>query len=135
MINDLLFVYGTLLSADNEFAGYLKDNSTFYSQGKLKGRLFDIGEYPGAIISTDKDHEITGSVYRLTSPNALKVIDDYEGYGEGRDQPNLYIRKKLPVQTMEGLVACWVYLYNLSVNGLVEIESGNYHNYLKQKKR
>jgi len=45
-MSDLLFIYGTLLKDDNEHAVYLKNNSTFYSAGKLKGKLYDIGEYP-----------------------------------------------------------------------------------------
>ncbi|MES2809300.1 MAG: gamma-glutamylcyclotransferase family protein [Bacteroidota bacterium] len=129
MINDLLFVYGTLLSADNEFGRYLKNNATFFCDGKFKGRLYDIGEYPGAITSTDKEYDIKGSIHCLSSADVLKVIDDYEGYGDGQDEPYLYLRKKLPVTTPEGVVDCWVYLYNLSVDGLVEILGGDYFAY------
>jgi gamma-glutamylcyclotransferase (GGCT)/AIG2-like uncharacterized protein YtfP len=131
MINDLLFVYGSLLNADNEFANYLKNKAAFYSTGKFKGRLYDVGEYPGAIITTDNDYDITGSVYMLNNPNeALTILDDYEGFGPEQDQPNLFIRKLLAVDTGQGLVNCWVYLYILSVDGLVEITSGDYLDYL-----
>ena len=50
MKNAFLFVYGSLLDEDNEIAIYLKNNSTFYSAGKVKGKLYDIGEYPGGYI-------------------------------------------------------------------------------------
>ncbi|MGF7078151.1 gamma-glutamylcyclotransferase family protein [Mucilaginibacter sp. UYCu711] len=133
MINDLLFVYGSLLNADNEFANYLKNNATFYSTGRFKGRLFDIGEYPGTITGTSDDYYITGSIFRLTSAEALVILDDYEGFGQEQDQPNLFIRDLLPVETENGSLDCYVYLYNLSVDGLLEISSGEYINYLKQK--
>jgi gamma-glutamylcyclotransferase (GGCT)/AIG2-like uncharacterized protein YtfP len=134
MINDLLFVYGTLLDADNEFANYLKNNALFYSTAKFKGRLFDIGEYPGGIIG-DAGYNIAGSVFKLKSADALSRLDDYEGFGEDQDQPNLFVREWLPVTTGEGAIDCWVYLYNLPVEGLKEILSGDYQAYIKQKKR
>ncbi|TSJ39413.1 gamma-glutamylcyclotransferase [Mucilaginibacter corticis] len=132
MINDLLFVYGSLLSADNEFANYLSQNATFYGDGKFKGRLYDMGKYPGAVLSNDQAYDISGSIVRLKNlEQVLKVLDDYEGFGEDQEQPNLFIRDLLPVITSDEPVNCWVYLYNLSVNGLMEIKSGNYINYLK----
>jgi gamma-glutamylcyclotransferase (GGCT)/AIG2-like uncharacterized protein YtfP len=133
MINDLLFVYGTLLSTNNEFAKYLRQNATFYNTGKIKGRLYDMGNYPGVIANTGKDYDIVGSIYQLKSADAWKTIDGYESYGEGQPQPYLYIRKMLPVTTPDGVIEAWVYIYNLSVEGLVEIEGGDYQFYLKQK--
>ncbi|NNU34655.1 gamma-glutamylcyclotransferase [Mucilaginibacter sp. S1162] len=133
MINDLLFVYGTLLDTHNEFGNYLRSNAKFYNSGKFKGRLYDVGEYPGAITGTKNDYNIIGDVYRLTSHDALKAIDDYEGYGDDQHQPNLFIRKLFPVETGGASADCWVYLYNFPVEGLVEIKSGDYKSYLKQK--
>jgi len=42
--NNYLFVYGTLLDESNEFAIYLKQNCSYYSKGKFRGRLYDLGE-------------------------------------------------------------------------------------------
>jgi len=134
MINDLLFVYGSLLSADNEFAKYLSQNAIFYGDGKLIGKLYDMGEYPGAILSDDATYDISGSIVRLNNPEqVLKILDDYESFGEDQEQPNLFVRELLPVITSDGAINCWIYLYNLSVAGLPEIRSGNYQSYIKQK--
>ncbi|MDB5156146.1 MAG: btrG [Mucilaginibacter sp.] len=134
MINDLLFVYGSLLSADNEFANYLSNNATFYSHGKLKGKLYDMGEYPGAIVGDDDVYDISGSIYKLNNPKqALKVLDDYEGFGNDQEQPNLFIRELLPVSTSHGAINCWVYLYNRAISDLVEIKSGEYIKYLRSR--
>ena len=132
MINDLLFVYGSLLSADNEFANYLSNNAIFYGHGNFKGRLYDIGEYPGAILSGNDPYDISGSIYKLNDPmQALKILDDYEGFGDGQEQPDLFIRQLLSVETITGTISCWVYLYNLSVDDFIEIRSGDYLDYKK----
>lgn len=131
MLIDHLFVYGTLLSTDNEFAKYLNNNATLVSKGFITGQLYDIGEYPGAVVNETEGYPIHGSVCKLNNANALVVLDNYEGYGADQDQPNLFIRDLLPVDTAEGEINCWVYLYNLSVDGLTEIKSGDYKSYLK----
>ncbi len=132
MINRLLFVYGSLLDAGNEFAAYLSHNATLYNAGKIKGRLYDIDEYPGAIIDAN-GYPIQGSILSLNDPEEnLKILDDYEGFGNNQEQPNLFIRKLLPVETINGLITCWVYLYNLPVEGLEEITAGDYLEYLNK---
>ncbi|WP_214070928.1 gamma-glutamylcyclotransferase family protein [Mucilaginibacter sp. dw_454] len=134
MTNDLLFVYGTLLIADNEFARYLTGNSTFYCPGKIKGKLYDVGHYPALVIEEENNYDISGTVYRLHDADAvLKYLDPYEGYGEGEELPYLFVREALPIETEQGVILCWIYLYNRSVEGLYLIESGDYLDYLKTK--
>lgn len=132
MTNDLLFVYGTLLLADNEFANYLTRNSTFCCRGKIKGKLYDTGSYPALTIGIKENYDVWGTIYRLRdAKEVLRHLDPYEGFGEGEEQPYLYIREALPIETEQGLMTCWVYLYNRSVEELREISTGDYLNYLK----
>lgn len=134
MTNDLLFVYGTLLVADNEFASYLTRNSTFCCRGKIKGKLYDAGHYPALVIDSKDNYDVWGTVYRLKNPQeVLKQLDFYEGYGEGEERPYLYIREALAVKTDKGTLICWGYLYNRSIAGFREITAGNYMEYLQQK--
>jgi gamma-glutamylcyclotransferase (GGCT)/AIG2-like uncharacterized protein YtfP len=127
MKGTFLFVYGSLLNEDNEFAIYLKDNSTFYSTGKVKGRLYDIGEYPGAILSSVGKEYIYGSIRKINSPEkVLRVIDEYEGYGGEQAWPNEFIRLSTAIETEAGIINCWIYVYNLPVNGLKHIKGGRY---------
>jgi gamma-glutamylcyclotransferase (GGCT)/AIG2-like uncharacterized protein YtfP len=131
----LLFVYGTLLEPDNSFANYLHQNSTYVSAGKIKGALYDIGEYPGAVITGNHDGYVYGHLLQLHQPEQnLKTIDDYEGFGPEQEQPNLYLREILSVEVETGIVNAWVYLYNLPINGLPQITDGNYTAYKPQKK-
>ena len=125
-MNNLLFVYGTLLNEDNEYGIYLKSNSRFYSYGKIKGKLYDIGEYPGAILTAKGERYVYGCILKLDHPeNAFAVIDDYEGYGNDQPMPNEFIRLLAQVETSL-IVKCWVYVYNLPTTGLKLIKSGKY---------
>jgi len=120
-----LFVYGTLLDEGNAFGTYLKKNCSFYADGKFRGRLYDIGEYPGAV-ADDKGGYVYGRIYTMNNEDVLVHLDDYEGFGDGQKQPNLFVRKIIGVENAHGLMDCQVYLYNLAVDGLRVIESGDY---------
>ena len=126
MINKL-FIYGSLLQTDNEFGRYLKQNSKLYKQGNFKGKLFDVGEYPGAITYPNSDYCVHGMIVQIDTPiQTLKHIDDYEGFGDDQLQPNLFTRELLDIETDNEIVECWVYLYNHPITNLPQIISGDY---------
>ena len=125
MTTRFLFIYGTLLQADNDFAIYLQNNSKQYANGKFKGLLYDVGEYPGAIETNNDNNYVYGCIVELKDIAVLKTIDHYE------DHPNLFIRKLIEVEYDKRLITCWVYLYNLPVTGLQPIISGDYLSYKK----
>jgi gamma-glutamylcyclotransferase (GGCT)/AIG2-like uncharacterized protein YtfP len=125
IINNYLFVYGTLLDDDNEFGRYLKHNCSYYAEGRFKGRLYDIGEYPGAVALSPG--YVYGSIYVMNDPaETLKVLDDYEGFGEEQEQPNLFVREVIEVEIDVKKLACWVYLYNLATDNYPQVLSGKY---------
>ncbi|MFC0517497.1 gamma-glutamylcyclotransferase [Mucilaginibacter angelicae] len=127
-----LFVYGTLLQAGNEFAEYLNKHCKFISDGKIKGQLYDIGEYPGAVIDNTEERYIYGSIFMMDDPETiLKVIDDYEGIGDLYRHPQEYTRDEVAIHTDNGIISCWMYLYNLPVASYKEVITGNYVQYLK----
>jgi gamma-glutamylcyclotransferase (GGCT)/AIG2-like uncharacterized protein YtfP len=135
MINDLLFIYGTLLIADNEFAVYLNNNSVLISKGKIQGKLYDVGCYPALIIGDIGNYEVSGCICKLNdAEKVLAMLDPYEGIGPDEDAPNLYERLLQPVATADGDVLCWVYIYNQPVDGLKEIISGDYLSYLSKSR-
>jgi gamma-glutamylcyclotransferase (GGCT)/AIG2-like uncharacterized protein YtfP len=126
MKNALLFIYGTLLNHNNEFAVYLKDHSHFFANGKVRGKLYDIGEYPGAILDNG-DEYIYGVILQIDDPEIVFLeIDDYEGYGDEQPEPNEFIRISADVETASETVTCYIYVYNLPVDGLEKIEGGRY---------
>ncbi|MCD8740142.1 gamma-glutamylcyclotransferase [Mucilaginibacter roseus] len=126
---NLLFVYGTLLIKHNEFAAYLQKHCTFISKGRIAGTLYDIGEYPGAVIDNSGGY-VYGSVYSIDKPDEiLPVLDDYEGLSPNDPQPQEYLRLLSPIETDEALLSCWMYVYNWPVDRLKIIDGGNYLTY------
>ncbi len=124
-----LFVYGTLLIKHNQFGAYLQSHCTLLNKGCIKGTLYDIGEYPGAVTDNSGNY-IYGSIYTIDRPDeVLPVLDEYEGISPNDPQPHEYLRLLLPIETEEGMITCWVYIYNWPVNGLRIIAGGDYLNY------
>ena len=122
-----LFVYGTLMDRQNEIADTLRLNSRFVAPGKFKGLLFDIGEYPGAIAVKNGENYVFGSVLLIMNQEQIfKILDEYEGFGEDEEKTNLFIRDLLDIETATGIIKCWVYLYNLPVEGFKRIISGKW---------
>jgi gamma-glutamylcyclotransferase (GGCT)/AIG2-like uncharacterized protein YtfP len=132
MMKHILFVYGTLQQPGNEFAAYLNKYYTYLKPAKIKGLLYDVGEYPALIVNSDKPYWINGGLFDIDE-KALKLIDSYEGYGDKEEQPNLFKREKHTTSTADGEIDAWVYIYNLPVDGLKLIPSGNYMEYLVKK--
>ncbi|TWR31449.1 gamma-glutamylcyclotransferase [Mucilaginibacter pallidiroseus] len=129
----LLFVYGTLLLADNDIVRQLRQHSCFVTHGTIRGALYDIGEYPGLIMNSPTVALVQGNVYEVDEV-ALKIVDDYEGFGPGQDEPFLYLREMKDIETDKVIVKAWVYIYDHDITGLTPIVSGNYIEYLAQKK-
>jgi gamma-glutamylcyclotransferase (GGCT)/AIG2-like uncharacterized protein YtfP len=127
-MNNLIFVYGTLLDAENKYGLYLRDNSKFFSSAKVKGKLFDIGQYPGVVLYPDGADIVHGVLLQMDNPEAiLDIIDIYEGFGEDQPQPNEFIRVPTQAETESGIQICWIYVYNLPLENIPQITSGNYH--------
>ena len=127
----LLFVYGTLLKGiQHRLSDYLHRKSTFIGNGYFHGKLYDIGGYPGAIISDHAMNKVYGHIFELYTPNkVLAKLDTYEEVGNQFPQPNEYGRNLVDVQAGTALYTCWVYLYNRPVNHMEQITTGDYLNY------
>jgi gamma-glutamylcyclotransferase (GGCT)/AIG2-like uncharacterized protein YtfP len=78
-MSDYLFVYGTLLpelapqAVLNEVRQFL-----WLGQGAACGRLYDLGDYPGAILDAAAETRIVGQVCQLPdNPAVLEALDAY----------------------------------------------------------
>lgn len=117
-----LFVYGTLLSASKKpMARQLRRHSQLRGTGFFPGQLFDLGAYPGAIYNPKAAGFVHGELYTFSvadSPGLLQALDAYEG--------DAYVRAVVPVQTEDGLVNCWTYLFTQPTHSFPLIASGRY---------
>ena len=121
---EILFVYGTLLDAQNHTAQFLKLNAEFYAKGYFTGKLLDLGDYPGAVLSENTDDKVFGSAFVLKNPETvLSVLDEYEEACDMFPEPREYIRRKTVIFTDKGeKIICWIYLYNRSTHNLRQIK-------------
>ncbi|MCF7560151.1 gamma-glutamylcyclotransferase [Sabulilitoribacter multivorans] len=120
-----LFVYGTLLQdINNEMSRFLANHSQFVSNGYFNGKLYEVNQYPGAILSDSTTGKVYGSLFKITnSHRVFEVLDVYEGVAEGLFKRAI-INTFLPNKT----VLSWVYLYNQPTTHLQIITSGDYLN-------
>jgi len=108
---DLLFVYGSLRRGF-ELHGILAGlGARHVGKASLPGRLFDLGDYPGAEPSTGVANRVHGEVYRLANPErALQVLDRAEGLRPGRPAESWYRREIAQITLEDGASAqAWVY--------------------------
>jgi gamma-glutamylcyclotransferase (GGCT)/AIG2-like uncharacterized protein YtfP len=131
-----VFVYGSLRSGFQSPAyEYISRYFNLFGQAKVKGKLFDTGEYPAAI-PVQEDSFIVGELYLIKSENefswAIAQLDDYEGvFPEPGEQP-LYRREIADIFINDAIVPAWIYWYNGDLQGKPEIGSGDILDYLKK---
>jgi len=134
-----LFVYGTLRNQfGHKLNGLIKSNFELIGKGMLKGKLFDIGRYPGAVFPKSSEGKIVGEIYQVKDNGdfeaALAILDKYEGYEKDNLKKSEYIRQRKYVQLSNGRkVLSWVYVYNKPVMDKRIIAGGDYIRHLGGK--
>ena len=127
-----LFVYGTLRQALGGRANeLLARQSDFVGDGTIKGKLYNLGSYPGAVLSPDCSTMIRGEIYELRKPEvALNALDIYEGF---TGLSPLFLRDQVSVfRETEPSLRAWVYVYVRAVDKDKLIPSGDYLEFLNQ---
>jgi gamma-glutamylcyclotransferase (GGCT)/AIG2-like uncharacterized protein YtfP len=99
-----VFVYGTL------------KNPSKTDDFVVKGKLFDIGSFPGVVLGDEK--EIPGQV-AIVNDAKLAALDVYEGV------PNLYTRERTTARLVDApfeAIDVWVYQWNGGTDSYTEID-------------
>jgi len=125
---DLLFVYGTLRRAcDHAMSRILATRAAYLGDARIRGRLYRVADYPGAVLSGDPHERVLGELCRLRAPAMLlPLLDAYEGLGSPLT-PGEFERRIVPVERPGGArVDAWIYLYRGSTAGLERIPSGDF---------
>ncbi|HEX8634060.1 MAG TPA: gamma-glutamylcyclotransferase family protein [Pyrinomonadaceae bacterium] len=131
-MSEYLFVYGTLRPshAPAEVAAIVKKLRKV-GIGHIRGRLYDLGEYPGAILDASADTAISGEVFAIPNEDAvLSVLDSYEDFDSSDPENSLFVRKQHPVTLSDGRkLKCWVYVYNRDLGEAHLVTGGDYANF------
>jgi gamma-glutamylcyclotransferase (GGCT)/AIG2-like uncharacterized protein YtfP len=127
-MQNLLFVYGTLMRNANGTNQRLLAQAEFLGLGSIAGKLYQLQHYPGAVRTTNQQQRVYGEVYRLPDVETqLPKLDAYEECTPDFPSPHEYRRCRLPITLSDGRkLNAWVYLYNLSTSRLQQIHSGDY---------
>ena len=132
-----LFVYGSLRSGFRHSAyEYISRFFNFVADAKVKGRLFDLGSYPGGVPASD-DSFIIGELYKIKNEDefswALGQLDDYEGLTVEPGESQLFRRELTDVYIDATITQAWIYWYNGDISGKPVIESGDLMQYMLKK--
>jgi gamma-glutamylcyclotransferase (GGCT)/AIG2-like uncharacterized protein YtfP len=116
-----LFVYGSLRRGFQHPAyAYISRYFTLIGEGKVQGKLYDMGSYPAALPVTG-DFFIRGELYRINHPDefewAMAQLDDYEGIVPEPGESALYRREQAIVRLDNGSTElAWIYWFNGTVD-------------------
>ncbi len=116
----LLFVYGSLRRGCEAYARMRRLGARFAGKGSIRGRLFHLGEFPGAVRARGRSTRVVGELYCLpNAARALRHLDSYEGAA--------YRREVTEVELLSGRRArAWIYwLKRVPASG-VQIVDGDY---------
>lgn len=123
---DLLFIYGTLHpdrapAAIASTARLLKPFGGGRNRATIQARFYDLGAYPGVVLSDSPADIVPGELFILPEdPAILTRLDDYEDFRPSDPTNSLFLRQKVLATLQSGPdagteIACWVYTYNQPV--------------------
>jgi gamma-glutamylcyclotransferase (GGCT)/AIG2-like uncharacterized protein YtfP len=137
--DSLLFVYGTLRPCSNTaMARWLASEARYVGPARVRGRLYDLGYYPGLRCARSTRDWVLGDLYALRCvAKALRALDRYEGLSRGRAGAR-FVRTRTAVVVQHGARrACfrrcvaWLYAYRLPVPQRAAVCSGDYRERLR----
>lgn len=127
-----LFVYGSLLRGfGHPMHEVLQRYAVYQGPGYINGKLFDIGDYPGLILSNNVRKVVEGEIYTIRDEdNLFLLLDRYEGCDKHAEQPCEYQRDVVTINNDEDItMLAWSYLYKHPVENNRLIPDGNYLTY------
>lgn len=112
-----LFIYGTLHPdiAPQEIRADVR-RLHLIGKGTIRGKLLDLGAYPGVLLEEATTEQITGHIFEIPSdPTLLHRLDRYEEFFSESPETSLFLRQLVTVQCEDSSTTrCWVYALNPS---------------------
>ena len=136
--NEFLFIYGSLRrQLRNPAATVLIRYGKMVGEAILKAKLYDLGSYPGAVLSWNPEARVVGELYRRRDPERVfNRLDRYEGYEAKSNWRSAFQRRRVKVWLKTGQeIKAWAYLYCRETKGRNAISSGDYLVYRREMRR
>ncbi len=126
----LLFVYGLLRKGINHpMSMSLSKQAIHIGSGSVKGKVFLIDDYPGMVVGRNYSTHVTGDIYGFNDPDLWKDLDQFEEVNVSDE----YQRQVIEVEFSGQILNCWTYVYQRSIDGLEEIPSGDFLEYIRER--
>jgi gamma-glutamylcyclotransferase (GGCT)/AIG2-like uncharacterized protein YtfP len=122
-----LFVYGTLRKGFRSHKLLQRFHARLIASGSVQGRLYDLGDYPGAVNCTGTER-VCGEVYFLPHAEAaFRALDRFEGFDPARPESNEFERGGTTVTLADGRkVRAWIYWLPGAPATRRRVRAGNY---------
>ena len=132
-MKEYLFVYGSLRSPSAVPAQIAAVVNRFHRLGdaQVNGRLYDFGQYCGAVLDDKANSVIHGELVELPSGDeVLETLDRYEEIDSANINNSLFARQSATVRLADGsLKQSWIYVYNRDVGNAPLIPGGDYQQF------
>lgn len=126
----VLFTYGTLMSGQRN-ARCLGPTAVLIGPGAIRGKLFCVSSYPGAVPG---DGIVVGELWEVEAEQ-LTTLDRLEGCLPNNEDKSNYVRREEQVTQPGGAVTtAWVYWYNRPTDQLRPIPSGDWRGYWEARR-
>jgi gamma-glutamylcyclotransferase (GGCT)/AIG2-like uncharacterized protein YtfP len=103
-----IFLYGTLRRGGSRDVLKFYEGAFFAGGARLRGTLYDLGEYPGLILD-DRADFVIGELFDVTA-GALADLDEWEGIDLENPDGGEYRRRRIEAELADGSPQpCWVY--------------------------
>lgn len=124
---DLFVFYGLLKQGAEGMPAdlALERAGTFRGPCRFRGRLVDLGGFPGVVDGEDLCHGIR---YELADVSIIGALDAFEDV-TGDPESSLYLRERIALLGDDGAPTgetAWIYWYNQSTEGFEYMADGNW---------
>lgn len=128
-MSSLLFVYGTLLRRSRHpMARFLAERGRYAGAAQVRGRLYNLGRYPGMLEPFNDDDWVHGDLYDLGEGTTTLV--ELDAYEQAESPLPAYFERRLgeAVRADGTSVPVWIYWYRGEAAESQRIASGRYTN-------
>lgn len=107
-------------------ADWLRARAFHIGPGHARGSLFMLDGYPGLI--PGEAGSVLGNIYQLDDEGGevLAALDEYEECSARFPAPHEYERRVIIVETPDGPLQAWAWIYAGPVEGREKITSGDF---------
>jgi len=132
-----VFVYGTLMTGESNWSIIRPFVYGTVPASLPNYEMVSVNHYPG-IIEAEEFGVVFGQLMYIKKSRyweAIKRLDQLEGFQKDHPKSSLFLRKKVTVITENGvLCGAYVYTFNRSIKGLKKIKHGNWKIFMEERR-